>query len=100
MAIRARLRRLERLAPARCKDRGPPPLEQSLAELKRIEQWLAARGYETAGQALNDGAKGFESWWGSLRDIARIEKNGDRLLAEAADAIRKGHIARPGLDIS
>jgi hypothetical protein len=87
MSIRARLRRLERLAPAQRKDRGPPPLEQSLAELRRIEQWLSAHGYKTAEQALNDGATGFESRWGSLHAIAEIDKMSERLLLEERSVI-------------
>jgi hypothetical protein len=89
MAIRARLRRLERLAPARTTDPGNLPLEKSLAELKRVEKWLAARGYETAEEALHDGATGFESRWGNLQDIARIEQYSERLRQQAWAAIHQ-----------
>jgi hypothetical protein len=94
MAIRARLRRLERLAPARNKDPVNLPLEKNLAELKRIEKWLAEHGYQTAEEALKNGEKGPpEGWrWGSLEDIARIDKIGERLLQEAAAAIHKSPV--------
>jgi hypothetical protein len=67
------------------------PLEETLAEFRRIEKWLAARGYATAEEALKNGEKGPpEGWrWGSLREIAKIEQHSERLLQEAWAKIHK-----------
>jgi cephalosporin hydroxylase len=66
-------------------------LEETLAELRRIEQWLAARGYSTAEEALQNGEKGPpEGWrWGSLPEIAKIEQLSERLRQQAWAEIHK-----------
>jgi hypothetical protein len=67
------------------------PLEVTLAEFRRIEKWLAARGYATAEEALQNGEKGPpEGWrWGGLEEIAKIEQHSERLRQQAWAKIHK-----------